>query len=208
MQRPPLGGARAPAVGEDLAGHVLRTLRTQTFGFVTTLSGRLPIMNWRRRIGPRPGRKSLRPLFVAAGFNAVPHVGQQLSYRLSFASGLDERRNELDPAQDRQHQDQRSRVGVARRRRRGELSAMSLAIPATRSGGATVFDFRSKASDSPTAIGNRPKSQSNSMAQDIRTQNTTLRKGPPIMQPEAVGWSARQLMQGNFQAHVVLYGHE
>jgi hypothetical protein len=90
----------------------------------------------------------------------------------------------------------------------GELSAMSLAIPATRSGGAAVFDFRSKASDSPTAIGNRPKSQSNSMAQDIRTQNTTLRKGPPIMQPEAVGWSARQLMQGNFQAHVVLYGHE
>jgi hypothetical protein len=147
---------------------------------------------------------------VAAGFNAVPHVGQQLChivYVFRFGLGRASKRARscrIDNIKINEAELELNDEGDG-----GELSPMSLAIPATRSGGATVFDIRSKASDSPTAIGNRPKSQLNSMARDIRTQNTTLRKGPPIMQPEAVGWSAlRQLMQGNFQAHVVLYGHE
>jgi hypothetical protein len=48
---------------------------------------------------------------------------------IAFASGLDERRNELDLAQDRQRQDQRSRVGDARRRRRGRTVANVLRDP-------------------------------------------------------------------------------
>jgi hypothetical protein len=101
MQRPPLGGARTPAIGEDLAGHVLRTLRTQALGFHTTLSGRLPIMNWRigRRIGLRPGRRSLRPFEGICLWSPALMLSRTYAGSFAIPSMPSSRPNRSAPAQ-------------------------------------------------------------------------------------------------------------
>jgi hypothetical protein len=82
--------------------------------------------------------------------------------------------------------DQRSLINEAELKLRdegdgGELSPMPFAIPATRSGAEQIQWHK------------------------ISERKHHAAKDPPKMRPEAVGSSAsRQLMQGNFQEHVVL----